>query len=225
MASAETPQPSQLTQSSPFQLSTLVPKSFFSNQQPVRNKHPAGWKRNDEPSPQPLPFIVPKKQVDTNTKNVFGQPRLRASLRDLRSPRKNYKSTIEDDLKKLIIMDNLGPEQERDAGQSPQKSLQWTLSDESLCNGSRSPASPTMGAWSQGCPAMCSSAAPAPSLPAYCLPTSSTSTPSHLAAALVVPVPSLLLAMASWGRKPPSRPQSFCWLTGRTGPCGTSTRG
>lgn len=54
--------------------------------------------------------------MDTNTKNVFGQPRLRASLRDLRSPRKNYKSTIEDDLKKLIIMDNLTPEQERDAG-------------------------------------------------------------------------------------------------------------
>ncbi|KAF3818212.1 hypothetical protein GH733_012520 [Mirounga leonina] len=77
-------------------------------------------------------------QVDTNTKNVFGQPRLRASLRDLRSPRKNYKSTIEDDLKKLIIMDNLAPEQERDAG-SPQKSLQRTLSDESLCSGRREP--------------------------------------------------------------------------------------
>ncbi|XP_047649244.1 signal-induced proliferation-associated 1-like protein 3 isoform X4 [Phacochoerus africanus] len=79
------------------------------------------------------------RQVDSNTKNVFGQPRLRASLRDLRSPRKNYKSTIEDDLKKLIIMDNLPPEQERDAGQSPQKSLQRTLSDESLCSGRREP--------------------------------------------------------------------------------------
>lgn len=45
------------------------------------------------------------RQVDTNSKNVFGQPRLRASLRDLRSPRRTYKSTIEDDLKKLIIMD------------------------------------------------------------------------------------------------------------------------
>ncbi|XP_004859083.1 signal-induced proliferation-associated 1-like protein 3 isoform X3 [Heterocephalus glaber] len=79
------------------------------------------------------------RQVDASTKNVFGQPRLRASLRDLRSPRKNYKSTIEDDLKKLIIMDNLGPEQERDTGQSPQKSLQRTLSDESLCSGRREP--------------------------------------------------------------------------------------
>ncbi|KAM9633604.1 signal-induced proliferation-associated 1-like protein 3 [Trichechus inunguis] len=136
-ASAETPRPSQLAQASPFQLSTSVPKSFLSKQ-PVRSKHPAGWKRTDEPPPRPLPFTDPKKQVDTNTKNVFGQPRLRASLRDLRSPRKNYKSTIEDDLKKLIIMDSLGPEQERDPG-SPQKSLQRTLSDESLCSGRREP--------------------------------------------------------------------------------------
>ncbi|XP_036264163.1 signal-induced proliferation-associated 1-like protein 3 isoform X6 [Pipistrellus kuhlii] len=144
--SAETPQPSQLAQSSSFQLSASVPKSFFSKQ-PVGSKHPAGWKRTDEPPPRPLPFTDPKKQVDTNTKNVFGQPRLRASLRDLRSPRKNYKSTIEDDLKKLIIMDNLAPDQERDAGvrsglrgrQSPQKSLQRTLSDESLCSGRREP--------------------------------------------------------------------------------------
>lgn len=46
------------------------------------------------------------RQVDLNSKNVFGQPRLRASLRDLRSPRRPaQKSTIEDDLKKLIIMD------------------------------------------------------------------------------------------------------------------------
>lgn len=54
------------------------------------------------------------RQVDTNSKNVFGQPRLRASLRDLRSPRRTYKSTIEDDLKKLIIMDNPGEVPQRD---------------------------------------------------------------------------------------------------------------
>ncbi|XP_058136146.1 signal-induced proliferation-associated 1-like protein 3 isoform X3 [Dasypus novemcinctus] len=137
-ANAETPRPSQLAQSNPFQLSASVPKSFFSKQ-PVRSKHQTGWKRADEPPPRPLPFTDSKKQVDNSTKNVFGQPRLRASLRDLRSPRKNYKSTIEDDLKKLIIMDNLGPEQERDSGQSPQKSLQRTLSDESLCSGRREP--------------------------------------------------------------------------------------
>lgn len=74
-----------------------------------------------------------KKQVDANSKNVFGQPRLRASLRDLRSPRRTYKSTIEDDLKKLIIMDNPGEAPQRDP--SPRRTLQRTFSDESLCSG------------------------------------------------------------------------------------------
>ncbi|XP_051845081.1 signal-induced proliferation-associated 1-like protein 3 [Antechinus flavipes] len=129
---ARAPAPAQ---PSPFQLSASVPKSFFSKQ-PVRNKYPTGWKRAEEPAPRPLAFSDPKKQIDMSTKNVFGQPRLRASLRDLRSPRKNYKSTIEDDLKKLIIMDPLTPEQERDSS-SPQKALQRTLSDESLCSGRR----------------------------------------------------------------------------------------
>uniref|UniRef100_A0A8B9UQN6 Signal induced proliferation associated 1 like 3 n=1 Tax=Anas zonorhyncha TaxID=75864 RepID=A0A8B9UQN6_9AVES len=75
-------------------------------------------------------------QVEAGTKNVFGQPRLRASLRDLRSPRKPYKSTVEADLKKLILMDSGAPEPERDASPPP-KGLQRTLSDESLCGGRR----------------------------------------------------------------------------------------
>ncbi|KAG8539199.1 hypothetical protein GDO81_021239, partial [Engystomops pustulosus] len=125
----------QMSQSSSFQLSSSVPKSFFSRQN-VRNKIPAGWKKPEETPQRPSTFTEPKKEIDLNTKNVFGQPRLRASLRDLRSPRKNYKSTIEDDLKRLIIMDNLGPEQEQDC-MSPQKTLQRTLSDESLCSGRR----------------------------------------------------------------------------------------
>lgn len=70
-----------------------------------------------------------------NSKNVFGQPRLRASLRDLRSPRRTYKSTIEDDLKKLIIMDNPVDAPQRDT--SPRRTLQRTFSDESLCSGRR----------------------------------------------------------------------------------------
>uniref|UniRef100_A0A8C6NR67 Signal induced proliferation associated 1 like 3 n=1 Tax=Nothobranchius furzeri TaxID=105023 RepID=A0A8C6NR67_NOTFU len=73
--------------------------------------------------------------VDTNSKNVFGQPRLRASLRDLRSPRRTYKSTIEDDLKKLIIMDGPGEMSQTDL--SPRHNLQRTFSDESLCSGRR----------------------------------------------------------------------------------------
>ncbi|XP_066064942.1 LOW QUALITY PROTEIN: signal-induced proliferation-associated 1-like protein 3, partial [Chamaea fasciata] len=68
----------------------------------------------------------PKTQV-----NVFGQPRLRASLRDLRSPRRLPKSSIEDDLKRLILMDSSCPEPE------PAPALQRTLSDESLCGSRR----------------------------------------------------------------------------------------
>ncbi|XP_060131489.1 signal-induced proliferation-associated 1-like protein 3 isoform X2 [Zootoca vivipara] len=134
---ADAPRAPHMPQSSSFQLSASVPKSFFSKQS-GRSKHlPAGWKRGEETPARPTAFADPKKQVDLNTKNVFGQPRLRASLRDLRSPRKTYKSTIEDDLKKLIIMDGGCAEQERDL--SPQKTLQRTLSDESLCSGRRDP--------------------------------------------------------------------------------------
>ncbi|MEE6491197.1 hypothetical protein FKM82_016125 [Ascaphus truei] len=155
-----------MSQSSSFQLSSSVPKSFFSRQN-VRNKIPAGWKKPEETPPRPATFTDPKKQVDVNTKNVFGQPRLRASLRDLRSPRKNYKSTIEDDLKRLIIMDNLGPEQEQDC-MSPQKTLHRTLSDESLCSGRRDPSfacSPSLET-SLGSDVLFTSSYPSSTLPA-----------------------------------------------------------
>ncbi|KAM6973031.1 signal-induced proliferation-associated 1-like protein 3 [Aplochiton taeniatus] len=115
-------------------LSNSAPKSFYGKSQS------GGLKPEDNgPSPCNTPTISTsessKKQVDANSKNVFGQPRLRASLRDLRSPRRTYKSTVEDDLKKLIIMDNPGEAPQRDA--SPRRTLQRTFSDESLCSGRR----------------------------------------------------------------------------------------
>ncbi|CDQ89098.1 unnamed protein product [Oncorhynchus mykiss] len=82
-----------------------------------------------------IPALCVFRQVDVNSKNVFGQPRLRASLRDLRSPRRSHKSTVEDDLKKLIIMDSPGEIPQRDM--SPRRTLQRTFSDESLCSGRR----------------------------------------------------------------------------------------
>ncbi|XP_028428995.1 LOW QUALITY PROTEIN: signal-induced proliferation-associated 1-like protein 3 [Perca flavescens] len=117
-------------------LSSSAPKAFYG-----KSRHSA-W-QNGDTSPSPLNTTTTsssdssnsKKQVDTNSKNVFGQPRLRASLRDLRSPRRTYKSTIEDDLKKLIIMDNPGEAPQRDP--SPRRTLQRTFSDESLCSGRR----------------------------------------------------------------------------------------
>ncbi|XP_074535537.1 signal-induced proliferation-associated 1-like protein 3 [Halichoeres trimaculatus] len=115
-------------------LSSSAPKSSY-----MKNR-PTTWQGEDN---GPSPSITTsssdsnssKKQVDMNSKNVFGQPRLRASLRDLRSPRRTYKSTIEDDLKKLIIMDNPGESPPRDP--SPRRTLQRTFSDESLCSGRR----------------------------------------------------------------------------------------
>ncbi|XP_072319868.1 signal-induced proliferation-associated 1-like protein 3 [Eucyclogobius newberryi] len=120
----------------PVRAATTTPTSAQHNSTPLSSSapkssygkcRPATWQVEDSTSE--------KKQVDTNAKNVFGQPRLRASLRDLRSPRRTYKSTIEDDLKKLIIMDNPGENPERET--SPRCTLQRTFSDESLCSGRR----------------------------------------------------------------------------------------
>ncbi|XP_061682880.1 signal-induced proliferation-associated 1-like protein 3 isoform X2 [Syngnathoides biaculeatus] len=132
-ASTTTPTSAHLI---PAPLSSSAPKSFYGK------SRQSGWQPEDvSPSPpnantsSSSDSSNSKIQVDMNSKNVFGQPRLRASLRDLRSPRRTYKSTIEDDLKKLIIMDNPGESPQREP--SPRRMLQRTFSDESLCSGRR----------------------------------------------------------------------------------------
>ncbi|CAL8375522.1 unnamed protein product [Gadus morhua 'NCC'] len=116
-------------------LSSSAPKSFYGK------SRTSAWQPEDNGLSG---LVIPttsssdngsKKQVELNSKNVFGQPRLRASLRDLRSPRRTYKSTVEDDLKKLIIMDYPVDAPPRDT--SPRRPLQRTFSDESLCSGRR----------------------------------------------------------------------------------------
>ncbi|CAF87473.1 unnamed protein product, partial [Tetraodon nigroviridis] len=92
------------------QLSSSAPKAFYGKSRPT------AWLTDDA---APSPSGSTKTHVDANSKNVFGQPRLRASLRDLRSPRRTYKSTIEDDLKKLIIMDSPGDTPQRDPVRTP----------------------------------------------------------------------------------------------------------
>ncbi|XP_043918205.1 signal-induced proliferation-associated 1-like protein 3 [Protopterus annectens] len=133
---AENPWPCKIPHSSSFQLSASVPKSF-SCSQPMKNKSPAEWKISEETPTRPPTMTDVKKQIDMTSKNIFGEPRLRASLRDLRYPRKNYKSSIEDDLKKLIILDNPRTEQESESTNPPRTALQRTLSDESICSGRR----------------------------------------------------------------------------------------
>ncbi|XP_068441106.1 signal-induced proliferation-associated 1-like protein 3 isoform X2 [Clinocottus analis] len=113
-----------------------APKAFYGkSRQPAWHNEDNGSSPSNVTTASSSDSSKSKKQVETNSKNVFGQPRLRASLRDLRSPRRTYKSTIEDDLKKLIIMDNPGETPPRDP--SPRRTLQRTFSDESLCSGRR----------------------------------------------------------------------------------------
>ncbi|XP_055752404.1 signal-induced proliferation-associated 1-like protein 3 isoform X2 [Salvelinus fontinalis] len=137
--------------SRPVRAATVTPNSALISSTPLSSSAPkalysksrlGGWQPDDNaPSRSNTPTTYSsdsnssKKQVEVNSKNVFGQPRLRASLRDLRSPRRSHKSTVEDDLKKLIIMDNPGEMPQRDT--SPRHTLQRTFSDESLCSGRR----------------------------------------------------------------------------------------
>ncbi|XP_016368241.1 uncharacterized protein LOC107708493 [Sinocyclocheilus rhinocerous] len=60
-----------------------------------------------------------KSQVNVNSKNVFGQPRVIASLRAACSPRPVRKSTVVEDLKKLIVMDDTQDSAQGDS--SPQQ--------------------------------------------------------------------------------------------------------
>ncbi|XP_055519591.1 signal-induced proliferation-associated 1-like protein 3 isoform X1 [Leucoraja erinacea] len=120
------------------QLSASVPKSFYSYQN-VKNMCPAGWKISASSQGRHSGFTETKTSANVASTNVFGQPRLRASLRDLRSPRRAHKSTLEEDLKKLILLDSPLPETDRDMLHSSRKNLQRTLSDESICSGRREP--------------------------------------------------------------------------------------
>ncbi|XP_037533441.1 signal-induced proliferation-associated 1-like protein 3 [Nematolebias whitei] len=131
-ASTTTPTSSQMN-SAP--LSSSAPKAFYGKSKPAARQTEDNTSSHSNTTKTFTSDSSNKKQVDSNSKNVFGQPRLRASLRDLRSPRRAYKSTIEDDLKKLIIMD--GPGELSQSDPSPRHTLQRTFSDESLCSGRR----------------------------------------------------------------------------------------
>ncbi|XP_069764284.1 signal-induced proliferation-associated 1-like protein 3 isoform X2 [Narcine bancroftii] len=121
------------------QLSASAPKSFYSYQN-VKNMCPTGWKKTSSTNQgRPSGYTETKMASSVASTNVFGQPRLRASLRDLRSPRRAQKSTLEEDLKKLILLDSPLPETDREMLHSSRKSLQRTLSDESICSGRREP--------------------------------------------------------------------------------------
>ncbi|TRY97890.1 hypothetical protein DNTS_034127 [Danionella cerebrum] len=80
-----------------------------------------------------------QSQVDGNSKNVFGQPRLIASLRTVSSPRPVRKSTVVEELKKLIVMDDT-------EDSAPGRSSPTQQKEVELC--SSSPVSPSSVSWS-----------------------------------------------------------------------------
>uniref|UniRef100_A0A8C3PEH5 Signal induced proliferation associated 1 like 1 n=1 Tax=Chrysemys picta bellii TaxID=8478 RepID=A0A8C3PEH5_CHRPI len=76
--------------------------------------------------------------------NEMAHPRLRASARDLRaSPKRASKSTVEEELKKLIDLDSPTPESQKNfkspfpSTPTTKRALQRTLSDESIYSGQR----------------------------------------------------------------------------------------
>ncbi|XP_051955431.1 signal-induced proliferation-associated 1-like protein 1 isoform X2 [Xyrauchen texanus] len=75
-----------------------------------------------------------KSQVDGNSKNVFGQPRVIASLRAACSPQPVRKSTVVEDLKKLIVMDDTEDNAQGDSSYPQQ--TQAELCSRSLMSGS-----------------------------------------------------------------------------------------
>ncbi|XP_067280400.1 uncharacterized protein [Pseudorasbora parva] len=76
-----------------------------------------------------------KSQVDGNSKNVFGKPRVIASLRAACSPRPVRRSTVVEDLKKLIVMDDTEDSAQGDSSSPEQKEagLRSSLQMSGLC--------------------------------------------------------------------------------------------
>lgn len=114
--------------------------------------------------------------------NEISHTRLRTSTRDLRaSPKPTSKSTIEEDLKKLIDLESPTAESQKNfkfqplsSPQSPfpttptsRRALHRTLSDESIYSGQREHSLRGLHCWTKPCPMMSSSVAhtlPSPSL-------------------------------------------------------------
>ncbi|TNN41162.1 Signal-induced proliferation-associated 1-like protein 3 [Liparis tanakae] len=92
-------------------LSSSAPKAFYGKSRQT------AW-QNEDSAPSPSTVTTTTSSSDSS-----------------KSKKRTYKSTIEDDLKKLIIMDNPGETPQRDP--SPRRTLQRTFSDESLCSGRR----------------------------------------------------------------------------------------
>ncbi|KAG9336502.1 hypothetical protein JZ751_002849 [Albula glossodonta] len=133
--SASTTSPSSQTSLSPG------PKSFYPRQG-ATSKYLIGWRKPGS-TINSVGFGETRKRHQSDGPEIR-QPQLRATMRDLQSPQRLTKSTVEEDLKKLITLDSPPPtSHERKpsfSGSAPsRRSLHRTLSDESIYSGQRDP--------------------------------------------------------------------------------------
>ncbi|XP_036108485.1 signal-induced proliferation-associated 1-like protein 1 isoform X2 [Molossus molossus] len=129
--------------------SSSGPRTFYPRQG-ATSKYLIGWKK-PEGTINSVGFMDTRKRHQSDG-NEIAHTRLRASTRDLRaSPKPTSKSTIEEDLKKLIDLESPTPESQKNfkfhglsSPQSPfpttptsRRTLHRTLSDESIYSGQR----------------------------------------------------------------------------------------
>ncbi|KAM4625318.1 signal-induced proliferation-associated 1-like protein 1 [Polymixia lowei] len=132
------------TATSPTSQSSLSPgpKTFYPRQG-ATSKYLIGWKKPGG-TVNSVDFGNTRKRHQSD--GLLGsQPQLRANLRGAQSPQRQApKSSLEEDLKKLITLDSPPPVANEDKPLFPaplpsRRSLQRTLSDESIYSGQREP--------------------------------------------------------------------------------------
>ncbi|KAJ8341486.1 hypothetical protein SKAU_G00337770 [Synaphobranchus kaupii] len=117
------------------------PKSFYPRQG-ATSKYLIGWRKPGS-TINSVGFGETRKRHQSDGPEVR-QPQLTAIMRDLQSPQRLTKSTVEEDLKKLIALDSPPPTSHEhkpsfSASGPSRRSLHRTLSDESIYSGLRDP--------------------------------------------------------------------------------------
>ncbi|XP_069494703.1 signal-induced proliferation-associated 1-like protein 1 isoform X2 [Ambystoma mexicanum] len=120
--------------------SSSGPRTFYPRQG-ATSKYLIGWKK-PEGTINSVGFMDSRKRHQSDD-NEMSHTRLRASVRDLRaSPKRVLKSSVQEELKKLIALDSPPPGSEKNlkspfATTPTRRSLHRTLSDESIYSGQR----------------------------------------------------------------------------------------
>uniref|UniRef100_A0AAR2LRH0 Signal induced proliferation associated 1 like 1 n=1 Tax=Pygocentrus nattereri TaxID=42514 RepID=A0AAR2LRH0_PYGNA len=117
------------------------PKSFYPRQG-ATSKYLIGWKKPGS-TINSVDFGNSRKRHQSDG-HLGGQPQLRATMRVTQSPQHAPKSTVEEDLKKLITLDSPPPTCSKplfSASTPYPRSLQRTFSDESIFSVQREPVS------------------------------------------------------------------------------------